>query len=56
MFFSSAEKENAVNFEMLVARMPFTVPFIGNYLTWFWWYIFISIPATMVFRKMLGVE
>jgi len=55
MFFTS-ERENAVHFEMLVAQLPFTLPFIGNYLTWFWWYIFISIPATMVFRKLLGVE
>ncbi len=56
MLFFASEKENAVHFEMFVARMPFALPFIGSYLSWFWWYIFISLPATMLFRKLLGVE
>jgi uncharacterized membrane protein (DUF106 family) len=54
--FFTTEKENAVNFEMFVAKSPFTIPFLGDYLSWFWWYIFISLPATIIFRKMLGVE
>jgi uncharacterized membrane protein (DUF106 family) len=49
-------RPDAVHFEMLVARMPFSLPFIGEYLSWFWWYIFISIPGTIIFRKLLGVE
>ncbi|MBN2330639.1 MAG: DUF106 domain-containing protein [Candidatus Aenigmarchaeota archaeon] len=52
----ATEKPEAVHFEMLVARLPFELPFLGSYLTWFWWYIFLSIPGTMVFRKLLGVE
>lgn len=55
-FMFTTQKENAVSFEMLVAKMPFDMPFLGYYLSWFWWYIFISIPATIVFRKILGVE
>jgi uncharacterized membrane protein (DUF106 family) len=55
-FIFATEKEDAVHFEMLVTRLPFALPFLGYYLTWFWWYIFISLPATIVFRKMLGVE
>ncbi len=52
----ATEKDNAVQFEMLIAKLPFTLPFIGNYVTWFWWYIFISLPATFVLRKVMGVE
>ena len=55
LFFASP-REGSVHFEMLIARMPFTLPFIGSYLSWFWWYIFVSLPATIIFRKMLGVE
>ena len=55
-FFAMTEKPDAVHFEMLVAQMPFSLPFLGSYLSWFWWYLFISIPATIVFRKLLGVE
>ncbi len=49
-------KENSVHFEMFVAEMPFSLPFIGSHLSWFWWYIFISLPMTFIFRKLLGVE
>jgi uncharacterized membrane protein (DUF106 family) len=38
-------------------RLPFTVPLLGwNYLNWLWWYIIITLPATWLFRKALGVE
>jgi uncharacterized membrane protein (DUF106 family) len=52
----SQPKADTVSFDMLVARAPFTIPFIGDYISWFWWYVFLSIPGTMVFRKLLGVE
>jgi len=55
-FLFATEKENAVHFEMLVAKSPVTIPFIGDYLSWLWWYIIISVPASIVFRKLLGVE
>ena len=32
-----------------------TTPFAGFQLSWFLWYIVIAIPATMVFRKLMGV-
>jgi uncharacterized membrane protein (DUF106 family) len=54
--FGGAPKENTVHFEMLIAKAPFAIPLIGSYLSWFWWYVLLSIPATMLFRKMLGVE
>jgi len=41
----------------IAVRMPFNVPFFGmNYLGWLFWYILISLPATWIFRKALGVE
>jgi len=50
------KKENAARFELLIARVPVPIPFIGYYLSWFWWYILITIPCTMLFRKLLGVD
>jgi uncharacterized membrane protein (DUF106 family) len=49
-------KEDSVRFEMFVLELPFSLPLIGSYLSWFWWYIFISIPSTIILRKALGVE
>jgi uncharacterized membrane protein (DUF106 family) len=40
----------------LVVLAPFSIPFIGPELNWFWWYIVITLPATMLFRRLLGVE
>lgn len=36
--------------------LPFSVPFIGAELTWLWWYILVTIPFSMFFRKLAGVE
>jgi uncharacterized membrane protein (DUF106 family) len=43
-------------FETLSVTLPVAIPFIGTSLNWFWWYIIITIPATLIFRKLLGVE
>lgn len=40
----------------VMINAPFTIPFLGAQLNWFWWYILLTIPATWVFRKLLGVE
>jgi uncharacterized membrane protein (DUF106 family) len=40
----------------VVVALPFTMPFLGSSVGWFWWYIIITLPATFFFRKMLGVE
>jgi uncharacterized membrane protein (DUF106 family) len=37
-------------------QMPFAVPFIGSVIGWFKWYILITLPFTLFFRKLLGVE
>ena len=46
---------NTTYAEMLVT-LPFALPFLGLQLNWFWWYLIITMPATMIFRKGLGVE
>ncbi len=36
--------------------LPFALPFFGNDFGWLMWYIILSIPMSIVFRKILGVE
>lgn len=36
--------------------LPLSLPFIGNDLGWLMWYIVLSIPMSMIFRKLLGVN
>ena len=43
-------------FSEVVVNLPFPLPFFGAELTWFWWYVIITLPATFIFRKALGVE
>jgi uncharacterized membrane protein (DUF106 family) len=49
----------------VILNLPFTLPLasysfpfiiLRDSIGWFWWYILITIPATMLFRKLLGVE
>ena len=40
----------------ILVQLPVTLPYAGNDLGWFWWYILITIPCTMLFRKLLGVD
>jgi uncharacterized membrane protein (DUF106 family) len=39
-----------------IVQLPFAIPFIGSALTWFWWYVIVSIPLGIAFRKLLRVE
>jgi len=34
---------------------PVNIPFLGNELNWFWWYILIVLPFSTIFRKLLDV-
>ena len=43
-------------FAELVVRLPFYIPFVGMECGWFMWYIIITLPATFLFRRLLGVE
>ena len=40
--------------EMMV-NLPFSI-FGFTELNWFWWYLIITFPCTILFRKLLGVE
>ncbi len=41
---------------LVIVKLPFELPFIGNYLGWLKWYILVSIPFSQLFRKLLGVQ
>lgn len=34
---------------------PINIPFLGNELNWFWWYVLIVLPFSTIFRKLLDV-
>ena len=38
--------------------LSYSYPFIAlrSSIGWFWWYILVTVPCTIVFRKLLGVE
>ncbi len=40
----------------LVVKSPLNIPFIGNQLGWFHWYLIIVLPGSFLFRKLLAVE
>lgn len=44
------------NYSDLLVSLPFTVPFLGKEINWFWWYLIIIIPMSMFFRKILDVQ
>jgi uncharacterized membrane protein (DUF106 family) len=43
-------------YQGILITLPFAVPFIGSVIGWFKWYIVITLPFTLFFRKLLGVE
>jgi uncharacterized membrane protein (DUF106 family) len=40
----------------VVVPSPVSIPFIGNQLGWFHWYLIIVLPGSFLFRKLLAVE
>ena len=46
----------AREFVALSIPLPFTIPLIGPAANWFWWYLLITVPATVFFRKLLGMD
>ena len=42
-------------FGVAFGEVLINTPFAGFQLSWFYWYIIIAIPATMIFRKIMGV-
>jgi len=47
---------STLTFENVRFKLPFHFPGIGDKVGWLGLYIIISIPSTMLFRKILGVD
>ncbi len=45
----------AVTYAGVKILSPVNIPFLGNELNWFWWYIIIVLPFSTIFRKLLDV-
>ena len=45
-----------VEYASLEVLSPISIPFIGASLNWFWWYLIIILPSSMIFRKVLDVQ
>lgn len=39
----------------VVARLPFSLPFIGSNLSWIGWYIIVSLTISWILKKAFGV-
>ncbi|HLC50976.1 MAG TPA: EMC3/TMCO1 family protein [archaeon] len=39
-----------------IVQLPFSLPLIGSTVGWLVWYIIVSIPLSLLFRKILGVS
>ncbi|MEA2004633.1 MAG: EMC3/TMCO1 family protein [archaeon] len=43
-------------FSSMKVKLPISIPFVGDAVGWLGFYILVSIPTTIVFRKLLGVQ
>jgi len=41
---------------LVIAKLPFSVPFIGNTLSWLYWYVLVSFMIGWVIRKIAGMD
>ena len=41
---------------LMVAKLPFDVPFIGTTMSWLVWYVLVSFTIGWVVRKMAGID
>lgn len=46
----------ATAFTGTVAQLPVNLPYFGPDFGWLMWYFVVSIPATQISRKLMGVE
>ncbi|MBI4895336.1 MAG: hypothetical protein HY831_02470 [Candidatus Aenigmarchaeota archaeon] len=53
---NNGEKQEHVRFSRIVIETPVAIPFIGKDLGWIWLYIMLSIPLTIVVKKLMGVK
>jgi len=41
---------------VIIAKLPFTLPFIGSNLDWLIWYVLVSLTIGWVFKKLIGMD
>jgi uncharacterized membrane protein (DUF106 family) len=46
----------AAHFVGPIVKLPADVPMLGSSMGWLVWYILISIPASQILRKVVGVD
>ncbi len=49
-------KDGKASAEIITAKSPFNIPFVGYEMGWFALYIFITLPTTLIFRKIFDVQ
>lgn len=47
------DKQNGID-PVIVAQLPFSLPFIGNSIGWLFWYIIVSLSISVAFKKIIG--
>jgi uncharacterized membrane protein (DUF106 family) len=40
----------------IVISLPFAFPFLGTEINWFWWYLIVVMPSSMLLRKFFDVQ
>ena len=55
LFFGGGGDGPRVKFNAEFVPLPVSLPFVGSVLNWLGFYILITMPLSIVFRKMLGV-
>lgn len=46
----------ATGYKDIAVLSPFSIPYIGSNLGWFWWYFVSIIGLNFLFRKLLAVD
>jgi len=41
---------------IVVAKLPFVLPYLGSELSWFWWYVFVSLAIGWALRKIFVID
>ena len=53
---NDGKKIEKLKMSRIVILSPVTLPFIGRELGWIWLYVMLSIPLTIVIKKLMGVK
>ena len=55
-YYKIEQKEGGINMMRTIAVTPITLPFIGRELSWIFLYIILSVPLSILLKKLLGVK